>query len=312
MAIDSRGALLAELVNRFGPLLKLPQSQSLFEIAGGKARVYVRYSKLHGGWETFFGLRRDDLRRLEGHDSFICFVWDGQVDPLFLPYGEYEEVFAQIEPASDGQYKVQIFPRDDATVLYVARAGRFNVDSHYGWLNLEDSLSDFEPRPALTHSQVQTLLGAIGTVKNFDVWVPPNNRANLDWSLTGRFDLLEILPPGFESVHSILQEIDVVWVKRGSSGLSAVYEVEYSTPIYSGLLRLNDVRLVNPQIDRLTVVSGELRRSAFVRQLNRPTFQASSLSSICTFLEYSDVYDWHRRLVRDEAGRGTIAPVTRR
>jgi len=299
MASDSRLAFLAELAKRFGPLLKLPRSQSLYEIGGGRARLYIRYSKLHGGSQTFFGLRKDDLRRLEGHPSFVCFLWDGQAEPVCLPYPNYEEVFAQIEPASDGQYKVQIYPRDDATILYVARAGRFNIDSHCGWQDIDDSLRGFEPHPALSHSQVQTLLGAIGAVKNFDVWVPPNNRMTLDWSLTGRFDLLETLPPGFEPVHSILQEIDVVWVKRGASGLAAVYEIEYSTPIYSGLLRLNDVRLCNPQIDRLTVVSNETRRSAFIRQLNRPTFQASSLSSVCTFLEYSDVYEWHRRLIRN-------------
>ena len=147
---------------------------------------------------------------------------------------------------------------------------------------------------------MQTLLGAIGNARQFDVWVPLNDRPGLDWSLTPRYKVLDQLPPGFEVVHSILQEIDVIWVKRGSGGLAAVYEVEHSTPIYSGLLRLNDVRLINPQIDRLTVVSNEPRRSAFIRQLNRPTFQASSLSSVCTFLEYSEVYDWHRRLVRVE------------
>jgi hypothetical protein len=93
----------------------------------------------------------------------------------------------------------------------------------------------------------------------------------------------------------------VIWLKRGSPGLAAVYEVEHSTPIYSGLLRLNDVRLINPQIDRLTIVSNEPRRAKFVRELDRPTFHTSSLASVCTFLEYSEVYDWHRRLVNQGA-----------
>jgi type II restriction enzyme len=113
------------------------------------------------------------------------------------------------------------------------------------------------------------------------------------------------LPPGFDEVRGVLQEIDVVWVKRGSGGLAAAYEIEHSTPIYSGLLRLNDVRLINPHIDRLTVVSDEIRRAAFMRQLNRPTFNASSLSSVCSFLDYREVHDWHRRLVTE----GTGGPV---
>jgi hypothetical protein len=234
---------------------------------------------------------------LEGHNSFICFLWDTQLEPLFIPYSHYESVLAESEPAADGQYKVQVILRDDATLLYVARVGRFNVEGYFGWQALRESVAGFKPPPTLSHSQLQTMLGAIGAAKNFDVWVPPNNRSSLDWELTERFGILDTLPPGFQKIQGILQEIDVVWIKRGASELSALYEIEYSTPIYSGLLRLNDVHLSSPQIERLTVVSDEIRRAAFARQLNRPTFQASSLSSVCTFLEYSEVYNWHRRLL---------------
>ena len=294
---STKTALMAELTRRYGSPVKLGRTQSLYELGSGKARVYIRYSRLHGRSQTFFGLRQEDLRQLDGHRAFVCFLWDGQAEPLFLPFADFEEVFAESQPASDGQYKVQVFPREDATILYVTRAGRFNVEGHFGWHELDAALRGFEATPALSHPQVQTLLGAIGDVKQFDVWVPPNDRPGLDWSLTPPYGCITRLPPGFEAVQPILQEIDVIWIKRGSGHLAAVYEVEHSTPIYSGLLRLNDIRLVNPQIDRLAVVSNEPRRSAFIRQLNRPTFQASSLSSVCTFLEYSEVYDWHRRLI---------------
>lgn len=260
---------------------------------------------MHPRSQTFFGLRRDDLRLLEGRVAFISLLWDGQPEPLLIPFADFEEVFNESQPAADGQYKVQVYPREDAAVLYIARAGRFNVEGYFGWSRLEEALRGAPAHPPLSHPQVQTLLGAIGAAKQFDVWVPANNRAGLDWSLTVPYRHVDNLPPGFEAVQSILREIDVVWVRRGSPGLAAVYEVEHSTPIYSGLLRLNDVRLTNPQIDRLTVVSNELRRSAFVRQLNRPTFVSSSLSSVCTFLEYSEVFDWHRRVVPER-----VAPAS--
>ena len=281
---------------RFGPISKLPHTQSLYELGKGTCRVYIRYSKLHPRSQTFFGLRREDLRQLEGHKSFISFLWDGQPEPLLVPFAEFEEVFAEAQPASDGQFKVQVYPREDGTILYVARAGRFNVEGYFGWLQLEGAMKGFHAPPSLSHSQLQTLLGAIGVAKDYDVWVPRNDRVGLDWSLASPYRLADDLPPRFEAVQSVLQEIDVIWLKRGSVGLAAVYEVENSTPIYSRLLRLNDVRLINPQIDRLTVVSNEPRRAMFIRQLNRPTFHASSLTSVCTFLEYSEVYDWHRRL----------------
>lgn len=305
LSTSTRNGFLLEVNKRYGSTVRrLRRTQSLYEIGGAKCRMYIRYSKMHPRSQTFFGLRRDDLRELEGRKSFLVFLWDGQPEPLIVPFAEFEEVFAETHPASDGQYKVQVYPREDASILYIAQAGRFNVESYFGWQQVDEAMKGFEPEPDLSHPQVQTLLGAIGAAKNYEVWVPPGDRHTLDWSLTSPFQLADALPPSFEAVQPILQEIDVVWIRRGSGGLAAVYEVEYSTPIYSGLLRLNDVRLTNPQIDRLTIVANEPRRSRFVRQLNRPTFQASSLSSVCTFLEYSEVYDWHRRLV---SGRRTPA-----
>jgi len=159
-----------------------------------------------------------------------------------VPFEEFEEVFAESQPASDGQFKVQVYPRDDATILYIARAGKFNVEGYFGWLRLDEALAGFHAHPSLTHPQIQTLLGAIGVAKDYDVWLPLNDRPGLDWSLTSPYRVVDELPPGFEAVRAILQEIDVVWVRRGAPGLAAVYEVEHSTPIYLGLLNLGAQR----------------------------------------------------------------------
>jgi hypothetical protein len=58
----------------------------------------------------------------------------------------------------------------------------------------------------------------------------------LDWTVASRFEHCGSLPYGFGDVAHILQEVDVVWIQRGSSELRALFEVEHSTPIYSGLL----------------------------------------------------------------------------
>src|SRR5947199_10182294 len=90
---------LGELRLRFPSVKKSGASQSLFEIPETSARVYIRYSKVHPRNKTFFGLRRTDLRWLEGQNSVICFLWDGQQAPLLVPYGAFEEVFAPLAPA---------------------------------------------------------------------------------------------------------------------------------------------------------------------------------------------------------------------
>src|SRR5437899_3035544 len=67
----------------------------------------------------------------------------------------------------------------------------------------------------LTHSQVQTLLGSIGARKGHNIWLPRNDRNKMDWNLARRFEF---------------------------------FEIEHSTPIYSGLLRFNDVRVLMPTL----------------------------------------------------------------
>lgn len=300
MPNEIKQTFLEKLRERYGSLKKLEKSQSLFEIGDGAARVYIRYSKVHAKGVTFYGLREDDLKRLEGYPSVICFLWNGQKEPLLIPFTEYEEVFHASTPASDGQYKAQIYLQDDGTNLYVTKAGRFNVEAYFGWQQLE-ALRDsnkLQDIPDLSHSQIQTLLGAIGTTKGFDIWIPQKDRTKLDWSISSSFRCRDMLPYGFESIKHILEEIDVIWIRKGSSELRALYEVEHSTPIYSGLLRFNDIHLTAPRIQpRFSIAANDTRRSLFVKQLNRPTFQMSGLNELCTFLEYANVYSWFNRLM---------------
>lgn len=299
MANDVKLNFLKILKERYGTLRKLDRTLSLYVIGQDAARIYIRYSKVHNRHRTFYGLREEDLRQLEGHPSLICFLWDGQKEPLFLRFSDYEEVFHSTCPAADGQYKAQIYLQDGATELYIAQAGRFNVEGSFGWDELEAmmSLSEVKITPAFTHPQMQTLLGAIGIAKGYDVWVPSNDRGRLDWSVADSYICSDVLPSGFQEIERIVQEIDVIWMLRGSSEPRALFEVEHSTPIYSGLLRFNDVHLVAPRLrPRFSVVANDARRDIFVRQLNRPTFRFSGLSELCTFLDYKDVFSWFSRI----------------
>ncbi len=197
-----------------------------------------------------------------------------------------------------------IYPRDSGTEFYIAKVGRFNVEGYFDWQHLENLIdsSQLLRMPDFSHSQIQTLLGSIGATKKYGIWIPPKDRLKLDWSITNPFSPLELLPYKFEAAERVLQEIDVIWVNKASSEPIAFFEVEYSTPIYSGLLRLNDAYLIaNNANSRFMVVSNDQRKELFVRQLNRPTFQTSRLSEICTFLDYKSVYIWHSNISKNSA-----------
>jgi hypothetical protein len=299
MPSDAKICFLQELGSRFGKLEKFGESNSLYQISGSNIQIYIRYSKTHSNGRAFYGIREKDLQQIEGYPSILCFLWDGQKEPLLIPFSEYDDVFRSTTPAEDGQYKVLISPREETTELYISKAGRFNVDGYFGWEQIEKlvSLSNGKKVPDLSHSQIQTLLGAIGVSKEFDVWIPPIDRTRLDWNIARQFTPKDNLPNGFEQVVHILREVDVVWIKRGSNTVKALFEVEHSTPIYSGLLRFNDIHLVAPELKaRFSIVANSERRSLFARQINRPTFKASGLEDLCTFFEYTDVHNWHERI----------------
>jgi len=179
-------------------------------------------------------------------------------------------------------------------------------ETYVGWQALDQLLdtSRISIIPEFSHAQVQTLLGSIGIVKGYDIYVPPNDRSKLDWSLTDDFDCRAALPIDLNSVQDILAEIDVMWIERGAGRLQALFEVEHSTTVYSGLLRFNDVLLVSPQLGaRFSVVSNDKRRSLFTRQLSRPTFRFSRLAEYCTFMEYASVYAWYQRMRQSKVSR---------
>ena len=212
------------LRRRFGETRKLKGSESLLVVGDEAARIYFRYSKVYPGGRTFFGLREVDLRQLEGHNSYLCLLRGDGSPPLFIPYADFEEVFHSAETAKDGQYKVQLYT-EGALQLYVARRGRFNVEGYVGLGALESTMSPERLRQAhdLSHSQVQTLLAAVGHLKGYDVWVPDSDVGRLDWSLTARFPLRPTIPSGFETTRTILSEIDVVWVANGRNAVEGLY-----------------------------------------------------------------------------------------
>ena len=76
MANPQKTEVLKTLQQRFGEVRKVKGSESLYIVGNEAAHVYFRYSKLHSRGRAFFGLRETDLRKLGGHNAFLCFLLD--------------------------------------------------------------------------------------------------------------------------------------------------------------------------------------------------------------------------------------------
>lgn len=139
------------------------------------------------------------------------------------------------------------------------------------------------------HLRNQYLLVKIGRVRNYDVWVAANDRGK-SYQGENLSDLTLDELPHFAgpTVRRIARSIDVIWFKKHTAQPVCFFEIEHSTAIYSGLLRLNDVKIDYP-IPQAFVVGPKERKKLFERQIERRTFMYSELSDVCQFLNYEDV-----------------------
>jgi len=78
--------------------------------------------------------------------------------------------------------------------------------------------------------------------------------------------------------------------------ISRLFEIEHTTPIYSALLRFNDIYLSISEVNKFGIISNKERKNKFVKEINRPTFTYSQLADKVSFMEYGDVFLWYNRL----------------
>jgi hypothetical protein len=82
----------------------------------------------------------------------------------------------------------------------------------------------------------------------------------------------EHLPLNYDNTTlDTIRRIDVLWL-RGRAIVRA-FEVEHTTAIYSGILRMADLAALQPNMDiKLHIVAPESRREQVFREISRPVF----------------------------------------
>lgn len=141
--------------------------------------------------------------------------------------------------------------------------------------------------------RVQAELCRIGEAMGLTIWLPMNDRSRVTehWSPQPGV-LLDRLPLNYdETTLDTIKRIDVLWLKGRS--ITRAFEVEHTTAIYSGLLRMADLCALLPNINiSLHIVAPEARREKVFQEITRPVFsllEHSPLSKRCTYLSYSSI-----------------------
>lgn len=153
----------------------------------------------------------------------------------------------------------------------------------------EEALNISTNEPSL-HTEIQYLLLKLGEHMGFDIWVARNdqNREIHGRGFSEHFRLKSSLPLQFdEATTRTIEYIDVLWLQKNA--IVAAFEVESTTSIYSGLLRMSDLVSMQPNLSiPLYLVASEERRNKVFEEVNRPTFSrlVPPLVDVCRYIAF--------------------------
>jgi hypothetical protein len=163
-------------------------------------------------------------------------------------------------------------------------------------LLVTEQVSEEETARSITqHTEIQYSLLCLGVDMGLDVWVARNDRGKkYNGQLLGSLPrMISELPTQFnEATNRTIELIDVLWLKGNS--IVAAFEVEATTSIYSGLLRMSDLLSLQPNLDiDLYLVAPNERRNKVQQEILRPTFELREkpLSNVCGFLAFSHLME---------------------
>lgn len=141
------------------------------------------------------------------------------------------------------------------------------------------------------HTEMQYHLLTLGYEMGLEVWVARNDRSKR-WNNQALGELpgmVAELPTQFNpATNQTIELIDVLWLKGNS--IIAAFEVESTTLVYSGLLRMSDLLALQPNLEiSLYLVAPDDRRDKVEQELLRPTFKLREkpLLKVCGFLSFS-------------------------
>jgi type II restriction enzyme len=165
-----------------------------------------------------------------------------------------------------------------------------------------------------THTEVQGWLRDLGLALGFDVWIASNDvsRPYGDGRLGDR--CLRGLPQSIEQSPGAdaVRLIDVLWIEAGTGRVAGAFEVEHTTSIYSGIVRLLDLALGDQdQPSRgLFLVAPDSREGDVRAQLARPAFSRVADLKV-RYLAYSDLEKNRDAMARFGQGMKAVEAIAR-
>ena len=297
-ALDSRrikglGPAVGNLLYFLHPTLVPPFNTAIVNgynaLAGSKVKL--------GRWDEYLAMRRGILDlNARYRDLFSNDL--GAVAGLLFDVGSHRYV---APPRPDDPTAVAQWEQD----LSLVRAEASKVNKA-----LEVSRAGDQ-----THTEVQGWLRDLGIALGFRIWIASNDRSRSYGG--GRLGdaCASALPADLEhsAAADTVRLIDVLWMDSSGESIVAAFEVEHTTSIYSGIVRMLDLALGFPNqgTAQLFLVAPDGREEEVRAQLRRPAFSRVGQMNV-RFLPYAELEQNRAAMARFGQGLKAVEAVARR
>lgn len=142
------------------------------------------------------------------------------------------------------------------------------------------------------HTRMQYLLIKIGRALGYEVYVARNDR---HCSCNGEAFAMLTVPqlPSMNWSPEVMDTaslIDVIWLKPITNEIVSAFEVEKSTSIYSGILRMEDLARSIPDCAcNFYLVAPDKREREVMAQLARPAFRNDLADISLAYITFNDL-----------------------
>jgi type II restriction enzyme len=254
LAIKGLGPAVANLLYFLHPTLMPPFNTAIVRgfnsVTGSKVKL--------GRWDQYLAMRAGMLQLNESYRDLLSNDLGAVAGFLFdIGAGRY-----LAPPAADNEAAREAWLAELLTARETAKKFAASVG--------------VEPEGDRTHSEVQAWLRDLGRALGYEVWVAANDRGRIHGGEQLGKGCLDCLPISVESAPGAdsIRLIDILWVDRERTRVMAAFEVEHTTSIYSGIVRMLDLALSNEvhAAEGLFLVAPDAREEEVRSQLRRPAF----------------------------------------
>ncbi|MGX9948408.1 type II restriction endonuclease (plasmid) [Bradyrhizobium denitrificans] len=292
LAIKGLGPAVANLLYFLHPTLMPPFNTAIVNgfnaVTGSKVKL--------GRWDQYLAMRagmlrlNQDYRDLLSNDlgAIAGFLFDVGTERFSAP------------PVTDGDAAREAWLADLSKARETAK-------------KLEGSIAAARENDR-THTEIQAWLRDLGLALGYKVWVAANDRGRTYDGSRLAAGCLDTLPASIESLSGVesIRLIDILWIEPDDTRVIAAFEVEHTTSIYSGIVRMLDLALSGDlhAAGGLFLVAPDTREEEVRAQLHRPAFSRVADLQV-RFLPYGELERHKDAIARFGSGMKGIQGISR-